>query len=94
MNCWNIHPVLQIWLPLTSISSQNSNSSSLVSVFFFFFFGVFAAVECCFAVYNHCTCVKRGYTGQMRLNGRWKGLVGIGYRERDVVLKGFSLFLY
>jgi len=23
MNCWNIHPVLQILLPLTSISSQN-----------------------------------------------------------------------
>jgi hypothetical protein len=34
MNCWNIHPILQIWLPLTSLSSQNSNSSSLVSVFF------------------------------------------------------------
>ena len=33
MNCWNIHSVPQIWLPLTSISSQNSNSSSLVSVF-------------------------------------------------------------
>jgi len=33
MNCWNIHPIPQIWLPLTSISSQNSNSSSLVSVF-------------------------------------------------------------
>ena len=26
MNCWNIHPTPQIWLPLTSISSQNSNS--------------------------------------------------------------------
>ena len=36
MNCWNIHPVPQIWLPLTSISSQTPNSSSLVSVFFFF----------------------------------------------------------
>jgi hypothetical protein len=24
MNCWNIHPILQIWLPLTSVSSQNS----------------------------------------------------------------------
>ena len=24
MNCWNIHPVPQIWLPLTSVSSQNS----------------------------------------------------------------------
>jgi len=22
MNCWNIHPLPQIWLPLTSISSQ------------------------------------------------------------------------
>ena len=33
MNCWNIHPIPQIWLPVTSISSQNSNSSSLVSVF-------------------------------------------------------------
>jgi histone-lysine N-methyltransferase SETMAR len=32
-NCWNIHPIPQIWLPLTSVSSQNSNSSSLVSVF-------------------------------------------------------------
>jgi hypothetical protein len=31
--CWNVHPVPQIWLPLTSISSQNSTSSSLVSVF-------------------------------------------------------------
>jgi hypothetical protein len=29
----NIHPIPQIWLPLTSISSQNSNSSSLVNVF-------------------------------------------------------------
>jgi hypothetical protein len=27
MNCWNIHPIPQIWLHLTS------NSSSLVSVF-------------------------------------------------------------
>jgi len=34
MNCWNIHSVPQIWLLLTSVSSQNSNSSSLVSVFF------------------------------------------------------------
>jgi len=34
MNCWNIHPIPQIWLPLTSISSKNSNSSSLVSSFF------------------------------------------------------------
>jgi hypothetical protein len=33
MNCWNIHPIPQIWLPLTSVSSQNTNSSSLVSVF-------------------------------------------------------------
>jgi len=33
MNCWNVHPIPQIWLPMTSISSQNSNSSSLVSVF-------------------------------------------------------------
>jgi len=33
MNCWNIHSVPQIWLPQTSIFSQNSNSSSLVSVF-------------------------------------------------------------
>ena len=33
MNCWNIHPIPQIWLPLTSISSQNSNSSLLVSIF-------------------------------------------------------------
>jgi histone-lysine N-methyltransferase SETMAR len=33
MTCWNIHPIPQIWLSLTSISSQNSNSSSLVSVF-------------------------------------------------------------
>jgi hypothetical protein len=32
-NCWNIHPIPEIWLPLTSISSQHSNSSSLVSVF-------------------------------------------------------------
>jgi hypothetical protein len=24
MNCWNIHPIPQIWLPLTSICSQNS----------------------------------------------------------------------
>jgi hypothetical protein len=24
MNCWNIHPIPQIWLPLTSVSSQNS----------------------------------------------------------------------
>jgi hypothetical protein len=32
-NCWNIHPIPQIWLPLTSISSQNSISFSLVSVF-------------------------------------------------------------
>jgi hypothetical protein len=23
VNCWNIHPVPKIWLPLTSISSQN-----------------------------------------------------------------------
>jgi len=23
MNCWNIHPLPQIWLPLTSISSPN-----------------------------------------------------------------------
>jgi hypothetical protein len=28
MNCWNIYPVPQIWLPLTSFSSENSNSSS------------------------------------------------------------------
>jgi hypothetical protein len=33
MNYWNIHPIPQIWLPLTSISSQNSNSFSPVSVF-------------------------------------------------------------
>jgi hypothetical protein len=32
MNCWNIHPIPQIWFPLTSLSSQNSNFS-LVSVF-------------------------------------------------------------
>jgi hypothetical protein len=24
MNCWNIHSIPQIWLPLTFISSQNS----------------------------------------------------------------------
>jgi hypothetical protein len=33
MNCWNIHLIPQIWLPLTSVFSQNSNSSLLVSVF-------------------------------------------------------------
>jgi hypothetical protein len=22
MNCWNIHPIPQIWFPLTSVSSQ------------------------------------------------------------------------
>jgi hypothetical protein len=32
-NCRNIHPIPQIWLRLTSISSQNSKSSMLVSVF-------------------------------------------------------------
>jgi hypothetical protein len=36
MNCWNIRPIPQIWLLLTSVSYQNSNSSSLVNVFFFF----------------------------------------------------------
>jgi hypothetical protein len=34
MNFWNIHPIPQIWLPLTSVSFQISNSSSLVRVFF------------------------------------------------------------
>jgi hypothetical protein len=33
MNCWNIHSIPQIWLPLIPVCSQNSNSSSLVSVF-------------------------------------------------------------
>ena len=33
MNRWNIHPIPHICLPLTSVSSQNSNASSLVSVF-------------------------------------------------------------
>jgi uncharacterized protein YifN (PemK superfamily) len=33
MNCWNIHPIPQIWFPLTSVSSQNSNSALLVSIF-------------------------------------------------------------
>jgi hypothetical protein len=42
INCWNIHPIPQIWLSLTSISSQNSNSSSLVSVFL--------------PIKRHCSC--------------------------------------
>jgi hypothetical protein len=35
MNCWNIHPIPQIWVVLTSISSQNSKYlySPLVSIF-------------------------------------------------------------
>jgi hypothetical protein len=34
MNCFKIYPVSQMWLPLTSISSQNSNSFRWSAFFF------------------------------------------------------------
>jgi hypothetical protein len=67
MNCWNIHPIPQIWLPLTSLSSQNSNSSSLVSVFSSNQEAI-AAVEGYFA-----DLTKNHYRdGIMVLEHRWK----------------------
>jgi len=33
--------------------------------------------------YNRCTCVKRECTGQVKLNGRWQGIVEI--KKRDVL---------
>jgi hypothetical protein len=58
------HPIHQIWLPLTSISSQNS--SSLVSVFFFNQEAI-AVVEGYFAALT-----KNHYRdGIMALEHRW-----------------------
>ena len=72
MNCWNIHPISQIWLPLISISSQNSNSSSLVCVFFFSQEAI-AAVEGYFAdlTKNHHR------DGIMALEHRWNKCTGL-----------------
>ena len=65
MNFLNIHPIPQVWLPLTSVSSQNSNSSSLVSVFLQI--EVIAAVEGYFA-----DLMKNHYRdGIMALEHRW-----------------------
>jgi hypothetical protein len=72
MNCWNIHPIPQIWLPLTSVSSQNSNSSSLVSVFSSNQEAI-AAVERYFA-----DLTKNHYRGGiMALEHRWNKCVNV-----------------
>jgi hypothetical protein len=79
MNCWNIQPVPQIWLPLTSISSQNSNSSSLVSVFFSNHEAI-AAVERYFAALT-----KNQYRDRiMALEHRWNKCIN---RKGDYVEK-------
>ena len=74
MNCWNIHPISQIWPPLTFISSQKSNSSSLVSVFFFFSnHEAIAAVEGYFA-----DLIKNHYRdGIMALEHRWSKCISL-----------------
>ena len=72
MNCWNIHSIPQIWLPMTSISSQNSNSSSLVSIFLQIK-RVMAAVEGYFA-----DLTKNHYRdGIMALQHRWNKCISL-----------------
>jgi hypothetical protein len=72
MNCWNIHHIPQIWLPLTSVSSPNSNSSSLVSVFFSNQETI-AAVEGYFA-----DLTKNQYRdGIMTLEQRWNKCISL-----------------
>jgi hypothetical protein len=79
VNCWNIHPISQIWLPLTSVSSQNSNSSSLVTVFHSNQEAI-AAVEGYFA-----DLTKNHYRdGIMALEHRWNKRIS---RKGDCVEK-------
>jgi len=75
MNYWNIHPIPQIWLPLTSISSQNSNSSSLVSVFLSSNQEAIAAVE--------------GYFADLTKNHYKDGIMALEHhRNKCISLKG------
>jgi hypothetical protein len=65
MNCWNIHPLPEIWLPLTSISSQNSNSSYLV---------------CAFLRIKEATAVEKGYFADHAKNNYRDGIMGQQHR--------------
>jgi hypothetical protein len=79
MNCWNIHPVPQILLPLTSVSSQISNSN-LAGQRFSLNQEANAAVEGYFA-----DLTKNHYRdGIMALEHRWNRCIIL---KRDYVEK-------
>jgi hypothetical protein len=67
-------PYSQIWLPLTSVSSQNSHSSSLVSVFL--------------RVKRQITAVK-GYFADLTKNHYRDGIMALEHRwNKCISLKG------
>ena len=80
----NIHLIPQTWLPLASLSSQNSNSSLLVSVFF-------SNQEAIAAVEGYFADLTKNYgrDGIMALEHCWNKCIGLkgDYFEIKIILK-------
>jgi hypothetical protein len=73
MNCWNIRPVPQIWLPLTSISSQNS---------------LFLAGQC-FSLNQEAIAALEGYFADLTKNHYRDGIMVLEHRwNKCISLKG------
>jgi hypothetical protein len=73
MNCWNILPIPHIWLPLTSISSQNS---------------LFLAGQCFSSNQEAIAAVER-YFADLTKNHYRDGIMALEHRwNKCISLKG------
>jgi len=73
MNCSNIHPIFQIWFPLTSISSQNSN---------------FLAGQC-FSSNQEAIAAVKGYFADLTKNHYRDGIMALEHHwNKRIRVKG------
>ena len=74
MNCWNIHPIPQIWLPLTSISRPK--------------FKLFLAAQC-FSSNQEAIAAVEGYFADLKKNHYRVGIMVLDHRwNKCIRLKG------